>query len=94
MRETERGNKKRFIHDGPTSSACLWERTPWPRAFRRASLARIALSCTYLILYIISVAIVAQAIVLQAVSWGNHVAQESTVDGAVLLNSDAVTWAF
>ena len=31
-----------------------------------------------LILYIISVAIVAQSIVLQAVSWGNHAAQEST----------------
>ena len=47
-----------------------------------------------LFLYIISVAIVAQAIVLQAASWGNHAAQESTVDGAVVLNSDTVTWAF
>ena len=51
-------------------------------------MARIALSCTYLILYIISVAIVAQSTVLQAVSWGNQAAQESTVDGAVVLNSD------
>ena len=41
----------------------------------------------YLILYIISVAIVAQSIVLQAVSWGNRAAQEWTVDGAVVLNS-------
>ena len=29
----------------------------------------------------------AQSIVLQAVSWGNQAAQESTVDGAVVLNS-------
>ena len=29
----------------------------------------------------------AQSIVLQAVSWGNQVAQEWTVDGAVVLNS-------
>ena len=29
----------------------------------------------------------AQAIVLQAVFWGNQVAQESTVDGEVVLNS-------
>ena len=50
-------------------------------------MARIALSCAYLILYIISVAIVAQSIVLQAVSWGNRAAQEWTVDGAVVLNS-------
>ena len=30
----------------------------------------------------------AQSIVLQAVSWGNQAAQESTVDGAVVLNND------
>ena len=45
-------------------------------------MASIALSCTYLISHIISVAIAAQSIVLQAVSWGNPAPQESTIDGA------------
>ena len=38
---------------------------------------RVVVHLPYII-YIISVAIVAQSIVLQAVSWGNHAAQEST----------------
>ena len=48
-------------------------------------MASIALSCTYLISHIISVAIVAQSIVLQAVSWGNPAPQESTIDGSNML---------
>ena len=50
-------------------------------------MASIALSCTYLIshIIIISVAIVAQSIVLQAVSWGNPAPQESTIDGSNML---------